>query len=197
MNTSAKRIEEIYKSTTDYDQDDEVSRLSVVSERSNRSQKVHSTDSLREKLLLQTNPYTFEMAKAIIGTSCRGLTSEAATQRGKAVFENLRTIGINLVQQRDKESEALNGRILVDTVTSMIAQCGEPMVAVVKTNLDLRDFIDEVKESIQDLEERILEKESSIKAPNMFNTEYVNLKFDVQVEDRISCQNNCRIPCEL
>ena len=104
MNTTAKRIEEIYKSTTDYDQDDEVSRLSVVSERSNRSQKVHSTDSLREKLLLQTNPYTFEMAKAIIGTSCRGLTSEAATQRGKAVFENLRTIGINLVQQRDKES---------------------------------------------------------------------------------------------
>ena len=120
-----------------WDSDDHEDIRSVSSSQTTKSGKSRVTSkTLREKLLEQNSHSTEAKYLVVIGCG-KGLDIYAAQKNAKSAIENIEAIYVVLPSSSGKEklSELQTGQSPMDSVTNIIIQGGEALVAVVKSNV--------------------------------------------------------------
>ena len=160
----ALRLNDIYTNRKAYEFD-ERSQLDERMSQQSTSSKRNSSDSLKAKLR-EPNAYTTDDAIDIVEKSGKGLDIGAAQKLAKSARTTVEGMQITLPKTLGSSKGVTNsdtqvGQALTDHIQNMIVQGGEALVAIVKTNLDLDEFVDERRQVIQGLDDNIRELEKS------------------------------------
>lgn len=149
------------------------------------SSKRNSSDTLKEKLR-DKDPYSITEAIAILEKSGKGLDISAAQKLAKSA--RITVEGMHIVLPKTTSSGQFAsapdnpfGQALTDHVQNMICQGGEALVAIVKTNLDIDDFVDGIRQIIQGIDDDIHKLEESKVEVDEPNKEVMELQLKLTI----------------
>lgn len=131
--------------------------------------------------------YSTEQCLDILSSMGLGYTPDQAAKKAKSLTENVKSV--ELLDPRkmsigsDKISDIQIGRNMFEAVRNMISQGSEPLIAVVKTNLSLENYLSDVQSRMYELEESISQLEQSYTEPVEPKEERLKLRLEVDIEN--------------